>query len=68
MNTEKQWIRVNRRRPCPICGATKWCLIARNGSAVICPRTPQGACCDLGAAGFLHRRDFFQAGQMEVKP
>lgn len=52
------WVRVNRRRRCPLCGSVKWCLLAVNGSAVICPKTADGATCDLGAAGYLHRGDF----------
>lgn len=31
--------RVNRQSPCPICGKTSWCLIAKDGTDAICPRT-----------------------------
>jgi hypothetical protein len=49
------WQRVSLRNPCPVCGSTDWCLVQENGSAAICPRTPEGAYKDLGEAGFLHR-------------
>lgn len=51
------WIRVEkrtRREPCPICGHWGWCMVHRDGNAVICPRTPDGCACDLGEAGYLH--------------
>ncbi len=49
------WLRVTKRRPCPICSKPDWCLIAVDGAAVICPRTPEGAVRQCGEAGYLHR-------------
>ena len=47
------WVRVNKARRCPICGRADWCLIARDGTAAICPRTPSEK--RAGDAGWLHR-------------
>ncbi len=46
------WTRVSRSTPCPICGRRDWCLVARDGSAVICQRVKSGK--RIGDAGFLH--------------
>jgi len=34
----QKFVRVSRNRRCPICGKADWCLVARDGSAAICPR------------------------------
>jgi len=47
------WIRVSWDRRCPVCGRSKWCMIAADGSAAICPRTPSAR--RAGQAGWLHR-------------
>jgi hypothetical protein len=50
------WQRVNRQRPCPICGKPDWCLYAGPSdapNAVICPRVESDQRC--GEAGWLHR-------------
>ena len=47
------WLRVNRERRCPVCDHTDWCLIAKDGSAVLCPRTESEKW--AGEAGWLHR-------------
>ncbi len=47
-------VRVNRERPCPICGRADWCLVRPDGSAAICPRTPDSAVKMVGEAGYLH--------------
>lgn len=31
--------RVNKSFPCPICGKDTWCLVAKDGTDAICPRT-----------------------------
>lgn len=49
------WLRVSKRRPCPICRKPDWCLYHRDGTAAICPRVSDGHSRDLGEAGFLHR-------------
>ena len=46
--------RVNRNRPCPICGKPDWCLISEDSSAVICPRIEQDSVKRCGDAGWLH--------------
>lgn len=47
--------RVSRRLPCPVCGNSKsWCLVSRDRSVVMCPRVESGKF--LGeVAGYLHR-------------
>ena len=50
-----EWKRVSRRRPCPVCGHSDWCVFTGdddNPAAVICPRTPSDT--KAGEAGFLH--------------
>lgn len=49
------FVRVSKSKPCPICGRCRWCLVARDGGAVICPRVSDGAVKRLGDAGWLHR-------------
>ena len=51
--TSEKMVRVSRSNPCPICGKCDWCLVAPDGSAVICPRTPSAR--QAGQAGHLHR-------------
>ncbi len=48
------FIRVTKSNRCPICGKPDWCMIARDGTAAICPRVPEGGKY-LGDAGWLHR-------------
>lgn len=47
------WVRVSRDRRCPICDHGDWCLISRDGTAVICPRVASDK--RIGEAGWLHR-------------
>ncbi|MBM3982937.1 MAG: toprim domain-containing protein [Planctomycetes bacterium] len=47
--------RVNRERPCPVCGKPDWCLLAKDESAAICQRIESPKRC--GGAGWLHKRD-----------
>ncbi len=54
MITASGFHRVSKSRPCPICGRPDWCLLAHDGSAAICPRTPEGAKRRVGEAGYLH--------------
>lgn len=49
------WLRVNGSRICPICSHPDWCLISKDGSAAICPRTSEGAVRLAGEGGWLHR-------------
>jgi len=50
--TKDHWDRVSKRLPCPQCGHDHWCLIAKDKSAAICPRTPSDK--RAGEAGWLH--------------
>lgn len=34
------WLRVKRHNPCKICSKPDWCLVAADGTAAICTRTP----------------------------
>ena len=52
---QSNWQRVSKERPCPICERWDWCLIAPDGSAVICPRVATGAVKQIGEAGWLHQ-------------
>lgn len=46
--------RATRNSRCPICGKPDWCLIAKDRTAAICPRVPEGGKY-LGEAGYLHK-------------
>ncbi len=51
--TEATWRRVNRERPCPICGHTDWCSTSADGAVAICMRAESARPTKNG--GFLHR-------------
>ena len=57
MNTTKRdWQRVSRRRPCPVCGKPDWCLYAGpadSPTAAICQRVESDK--RAGEAGWLHK-------------
>lgn len=46
------FVRVDDKCPCPICGKTDWCCIAKDGKSVICPRVKSGK--RWGEIGWLH--------------
>jgi hypothetical protein len=51
----REWRRVSRSRPCPVCRRPDWCLFAGdpdNPTAAICARTESPKRC--GEAGWLH--------------
>lgn len=50
----EKWTRCTRRLPCPVCGKPDWCLIARDGTAVICARTMSDHPAGTNGAGWLH--------------
>lgn len=49
MNT---WIRVTRRKPCPICGKPDWCSVSSDGQVVVCMRAESPRPCKSG--GWFH--------------
>lgn len=55
MSVLKDFARVSRQRPCPICGRPDWCLVARESppSQAICKRME--SLLPRGEAGWLHR-------------
>lgn len=55
--TAPQWVRVNRRSPCPICGKPDWCLIAQDGKAAICARIESDKPAGAKGAGWIHALD-----------
>jgi hypothetical protein len=57
------WRRVTATNRCPICGRAKWCLVAADGSAAICPHVQSDRRC--GDAGWLHR---LQGGSYAAAP
>ncbi len=50
------WIRVSRKKPCPICGRTdKACAISSDGAVAICTQEPSDKLCgEVFAGGYLH--------------
>lgn len=48
------FIRVSKSKPCPVCGKPDWCLVAKDGTAAICPRVPSHRLVSE-EAGFLHK-------------
>ena len=66
-----QFERVSHSRPCPICEKPDWCLVSRDGSAVICPRTEEGATKHIADSGWLHHpddRDRFEPRPVDASP
>jgi hypothetical protein len=55
MSIPKGFSRVTRRNPCPVCGKSDWCLIAKDGTKAICPRVQSET--PAGDAGFAHSLD-----------
>ena len=53
MTAETKWLRVNRGRPCPICGKGDWCSLAADGTVCVCMRVESTKRTKNG--GFLHR-------------
>jgi len=52
---DNQWLRVNRRNPCPVCGKPDWCLLAPDGETAICARTESLKPAGTKGAGWIHR-------------
>ena len=49
-----EWVRAGAQMPCPICGKKDWCLVAKDKSAVICPRKEEGSKKYIDGSGYLH--------------
>jgi len=52
---------------CPVCGKPDWCLVAKDGTAAICARVPEGSIKQCGSAGWLHVFDQNKFVPMEHK-
>ncbi len=52
--TTSNFVRVSRRNPCPVCGKPDWCLLSRDGKAVICSRIESDKPVGNKGAGWLH--------------
>lgn len=46
--------RVNRRRPCAVCGKPDWCVYTRNEQVSVCMRVSAGAIRMNSQGGFIH--------------
>jgi hypothetical protein len=53
--SETKWVRVNKRRPCPICGRPDWCTVSADGTVACCMRQDGGHLARNG--GWVHRLD-----------
>lgn len=46
--------RCTRRLRCPVCLSSDWCMVSKDRTRAICPRSPEGSVKSLGEAGYLH--------------
>ena len=51
--TKREWIRVTRHRPCPICAKPDWCGVSADGEVACCMRLQSDRPARNG--GWLHR-------------
>lgn len=51
----KEWARVNKAMPCPVCQRHDWCMVAADGTAAICARLQSDKVVGQRGAGWLHR-------------
>lgn len=49
------YIRVSKRRLCPICRHPDWCLISTDGTTAVCTRTPSDRKFGNKDAGYIHQ-------------
>lgn len=49
--TEK-WASVSKKYPCPICSNTQWCMVSKDGQAVLCHRVQSNR---PTATGWVHK-------------
>ncbi|MFC2068247.1 hypothetical protein ACFLTP_04495 [Chloroflexota bacterium] len=61
------WLRVNSRNLCPVCGKPDWCLILEDGKASICARIESDKPVGNKGAGWLHTLDMARPLQL-LKP
>ena len=66
--TTRGWVRVTRRRPCPICGKPDWCGIAADGGAVACMRVDANSLRRLKNGAWLHKRRVELPPEVKVAP
>jgi hypothetical protein len=57
MPNERTLVRVNRRRPCPVCEKTWWCRVEKNGRYTICNRIESPRPARYGGEGWIHYPD-----------
>ncbi len=67
MTLLRDFRRVSRSAPCPICGKPDWCLAGVDGSSAICARVESPT--RAGEAGWLHRlvEGDRRAGRLRVR-
>lgn len=58
---------VTRQRPCPVCGASKWCQLSRAGDVALCKRveSPREKVNKLGTPFWVH---FLEPGAVRALP
>ncbi|MCL5281897.1 MAG: toprim domain-containing protein [Planctomycetes bacterium] len=61
-----RWIRVTRKKPCPICQKPDWCSVSADGQIVVCMRVDSPRPCRSG--GWFHRLDEPAAYQPPPRP
>lgn len=55
MSSSKQWIRVSRAEPCPVCGKPDNCTVSSDGAVVWCGRVSEGSIRENAGGQYLHR-------------
>lgn len=56
-STDRQWLRVRKGRPCPICESLSWCLVSSDGSVALCMRVQSDKVKVMsnGEPAYIHR-------------
>lgn len=49
----RDWVRVSKRRPCPVCNRADWCTFSSDGTVAICMRVESPT--RLRKGGWLHK-------------
>ena len=65
-----RWIRVNRRRRCPICGKPDWCTVSADGTVARCARieSDRPSPGSDGSAAWLHVLDAGPRAYRPIRP